>query len=150
MRPTSAFAEEPFTRAFQAYLLFMALGLFGLLATARCLRPDSAGHGTHEQLGLPPCTFYLIFGRPCPSCGMTTSWALLMRGDLYDAAKANAGGMLLGLGCMAMSPWFLASALRRRWLGFVPSPEVTLCFLFPVMFVTFAQWAWRMYEMGLK
>src|SRR5437016_1117396 len=37
---------------------------------------------THRGLGLPPCTFYEQTRLPCPSCGMTTSFALLIRGDV--------------------------------------------------------------------
>ncbi|NBO19844.1 MAG: DUF2752 domain-containing protein, partial [Proteobacteria bacterium] len=44
------------------------------LSNVRWLTPDARGLGTHEQLGLPPCGFYLWYGLPCPSCGMTTSW----------------------------------------------------------------------------
>ena len=34
--------------------------------------------GTHQQLGLPPCNFVTLTGYPCPACGMTTSFALLV------------------------------------------------------------------------
>src|SRR5207302_1856701 len=75
-------SERSRLRWFQRAGLFMAAAaLVTLLATARMLSPDDRGHGTHEQLGLPPCTFYLTFGRPCPACGMTTSWAWLLRGN---------------------------------------------------------------------
>jgi hypothetical protein len=30
---------------------------------------------THTQLGMPPCNFVVLTGKPCPSCGMTTSFA---------------------------------------------------------------------------
>src|SRR5947209_2100708 len=45
--------------------------LIGLLATAACLTPSPRGMGTHQQLGLPPCTVVQWFGVRCPSCGMT-------------------------------------------------------------------------------
>ena len=92
-----------------------------LLVTGRTLTPDDRGHGTHEQLGLPPCTFYLIFKRPCPACGMTTFRAWLLRGNVGCALAANAGG-----GCSAgplsavAAPWMLISAIRGRWLIGLP------------------------------
>ena len=64
-------------------LVVLALALLALLVTAGTLTPDEQGFGTHQQLGLPPCTFYLVFKRPCPACGMTTSWAWLLR-ERYD------------------------------------------------------------------
>src|SRR5687768_15883893 len=47
--------------------------MWSLLVVASMLQPDSRGMGTHEQLGMPPCTFLFLTGIRCPSCGMTTS-----------------------------------------------------------------------------
>ena len=80
---------------------------------------------THMQLGLPECTFKHVTGLPCPSCGMTTSFALTMRGDLFDALRANSVGVLLALTLLAAIPWCLASAFSRRTL-FVQSAERAL------------------------
>jgi hypothetical protein len=150
MHPLPEYRAEPFTQSHRTFLITVALGMTALLATARCLHPACSGHGTHEQLGLPPCTFSVIFGIPCPACGMTTSWAWLTRGNLYMAAQANAGGMLLGIGCMVMAPWFIASALCRRWVGIVPTPSVSLCYALPLMLITFLQWAWHIHELVLR
>ncbi|MDR3687843.1 MAG: DUF2752 domain-containing protein [Fimbriimonas sp.] len=54
-----------------------------------CLHPNKSGHGTHEQLGLPPCPSVLIFDRPCPGCGLTTSWTALIHGDFAYAFHAH-------------------------------------------------------------
>ena len=94
-----------------------AVGLLGLLAIAAMLKPSPLGHGTHQQLGLPPCTFWVLFGRPCPTCGMTTAWAHLVRGQWVDACRANLGGALLGLLAMVAAPWLLGSADSRRLVG---------------------------------
>jgi hypothetical protein len=87
-----------------------------LLAIARWLDPDPAGHGTHRQLGLPPCTFVKLFGKPCPSCGMTTAWAHLVRGQIARAADVNLGGAILGVTAVLASPWLIVSAARGRWM----------------------------------
>jgi hypothetical protein len=116
-------------------LLGVAVGLTAVFAVAIWLnpyQPDGSPRrmATHQQLGLPPCTFYLLTGLPCPSCGMTTSFALLVRGDVGNSLRANAVGTLLALFCLALIPWCLASAARRRML-FVRSADraVTLIVL---------------------
>lgn len=53
------------------------------------MRPSSAGHGTHTQLGLPPCPSVVIFDRPCPGCGLTTSWTAFLHGDFALAFSAH-------------------------------------------------------------
>jgi hypothetical protein len=125
-------------------LAAVALILLALLVTAATLTPDERGLGTHQQLGLPPCTFYLIFQRPCPACGMTTSWAWLLRGEIGNALAANAGGALLaGLSLMGAA-WLLVSALRGRWFGGRPSEWTMAGIAGIVALVTAGQWAWRL------
>jgi hypothetical protein len=124
-------------------LAALALVLLALLVTARTLTPDARGHGTHQQLGLPPCTFYVIFQRPCPACGMTTSWAWLLRGELGRALAANAGGTLLAGLSLVGGPWLLISAVRGRWLG-RPSEWTMAGIAATVGLVTAGQWIWRM------
>lgn len=89
-------------------------GALALLLTAALLRPDPAGHGTHRQLGLPPCTLLLYTGFPCPSCGMTTSWSHLMHGDLSAAVRANFGGTLLAVCAGLFGVWTLPQAIVGR------------------------------------
>ncbi len=67
-----------------------------LLAVAVALTPSESGVGTHEQLGMPPCSAEVLTGYPCPSCGMTTAFAWFVRGDLINALKAQVFGTALG------------------------------------------------------
>jgi hypothetical protein len=116
-------------------LVGLAVGLTAVFAVAVALDPyerDEQGRviaartqETHRQLGLPPCTFYEVTHLPCPSCGMTTSFSLLMHGDLAASLRANAVGTLLALFCLAAIPWGLASAYLGRTL-FVRSVERTV------------------------
>jgi hypothetical protein len=111
-------------------LLGIALGLTALFAVAAYLNPyrsDGSARRmeTHMQLGLPECTFKHVTGLPCPSCGMTTSFALTMRGDLSDAVRANSVGVVLALTLLTAIPWCIASVLCRRTL-FVQSAERAL------------------------
>jgi hypothetical protein len=66
-----------------------------------CLTPSTAGHGTHQELGLPPCPSVLLFDRPCPGCGLTTSWTALIHGQIGASFHAHALGPLLYLGFTA-------------------------------------------------
>ena len=111
-------------------LVGVALGLLGVFGLARWLDPYEADGtprrlGTHTEIGLPPCSFYKLTGMPCASCGMTTSFALLIRGDLLNSLRANYAGTALGLVCLVLIPWCLASAFRQRIL-FVRSMEQTV------------------------
>ena len=108
-------------------LLAIVFGLVTVFSIAAWLNPyDEAGRArrseTHLQIGLPPCTFRSLTGVPCPSCGLTTSFALLMHGDLVNSLRANAVGTLLALFGLAVIPWSVASVLRQRPL-FIASLE---------------------------
>jgi hypothetical protein len=73
------------------------LGIIPLavIALAATLSPDPSGHGTHQQLGLPPCGFIYVTGYPCPGCGLTTAFAHMVRLEFVGAARANPFGILL-------------------------------------------------------
>lgn len=129
-------------------VLLLALGLVAPLGVATALRPDGRGFGTHQQLGLPPCTFLVLFGRRCPSCGMTTSWAYLVRGQIAGALAANTGGTLLGALTAVAAVWLLASGLRGRWLGWVPNTTLVTWLLVGVGAVTFVDWVIRLARGG--
>jgi len=77
--------------------LVMFIGWVLLLATALYLRPSPQLHGTHTQLGLPPCGFYLFFHRPCPTCGLTTAFSATAHLDIPTALRAHAVGPALFL-----------------------------------------------------
>lgn len=112
----------PLDRLWLRATVFLAGGgLLSLLLAARWLTPDLRGLGTHEQLGLPPCGFYLWWGIPCPSCGMTTSWAWLVRGEVTEAVRQHFGGALLALFSFALGSWLVLSAIFGRWVGGWPS-----------------------------
>jgi len=100
-------------------LLLITVGLVAVFAIAAWLNPyESDGRPrcqeTHRQMGLPPCTFYEVTKLPCPSCGMTTSFSLLIHGDVWNSLKANAVGTLLASFCLALIPWNLACAVKGR------------------------------------
>ncbi len=65
------------------------------LALGTWVRPDPRGFGSHEQLYHIPCGFRAAFGIPCPTCGMTTSFAYMMRLEVVKAFFAQPFGILV-------------------------------------------------------
>lgn len=98
----------------------LALSLCALVAAA-LLSPDPRGHGTHEQMGLSPCRYLVATGRPCISCGLTTSYSWMARARVVDAWRANPAGIPLFLVTLATPLWIVSSWRRRedplRFLG---------------------------------
>jgi hypothetical protein len=92
-------------------------GASGVLAVARALDPSPLGHGTHLQLGLPPCTFLALTGVPCPLCGATTTFSLLAHGRVGDGVANQPFAALLFLmtASLAAVAWLEAAAPRGRW-----------------------------------
>jgi hypothetical protein len=95
--------------------------LTAIFITAWKLNPyDDSGQAlkmeTHTQLGLPPCRFVTLFGKPCPSCGMTTSFSLLMHGDIGGSLQANWVGTLLAISWLALIPWSVLVSFRGKYL----------------------------------
>jgi hypothetical protein len=78
--------SRPITR-----LLWAAAGTAAaaVLLVARWLTPDPSGMGTHVQLGLPPCGFFYLTRLPCPTCGLTTSFAHMARLQVTLAFDAH-------------------------------------------------------------
>ena len=78
--------------------MFFAIGSGVLLVIAAVLTPAEAGVGTHQQLGLAPCGWTVFLGIPCPSCGMTTSFAHAAEGNFLQSFLTQPFGFLLALG----------------------------------------------------
>ncbi len=123
----------------------IGLGLVFLLAVAAVLKPSSFLIGTHQQLGLPPCSFLVLFGIPCPTCGMTTAWTLLMHGELMRALRANCGGVLLAVLAMVAAPWSMISAVRGRWLMWKPNGTAVGWVSAVILAITLVQWGFRLF-----
>lgn len=94
------------------FILWVAITAVGAFLT-----PDRHGHGTHQQLGLPPCPTVLIFDRPCPGCGLTTSWTALIHGDLATSFHAHPLGPALYLILTVLAWASLWARLRKLRLN---------------------------------
>lgn len=74
-----------------------ALSCLAVLAAAAWISPSPAGYGSHTQLGLAPCQWAALTGKPCPTCGMTTAFSHAAHADLLSAVQAQPFGALLAL-----------------------------------------------------
>lgn len=105
----------------------VAVLCFAWLMLGSQLQADPHGIGTHQQLGLPQCSFEARWDFACPTCGMTTAFTLATHGRLLQAAAVQPAGALLAL-LVAMVTWVAAFAavtgcrvepflrpIRRRW-----------------------------------
>ena len=102
-------------------LMMCGLALSAGFLLAAALEPDPRGYGTHQRLGLPECSFQILFTKPCPGCGMTTSFAHFVRGQWQQSLRANPAGWLLAITCAGLIPWCWWSAYHRcLWLGSDP------------------------------
>jgi hypothetical protein len=91
---SEACASPAYSRQDRAQYLTLLAMSSAALVIARILPPSPRGVGTHEQLGLPPCLFLKLTGLPCPSCGLTTSFAHAARLHFYDALVTQPFGLL--------------------------------------------------------
>jgi hypothetical protein len=136
--------DYPLTPLGRALLVGWAAFLIGGFALALWLEPDPRGFGTHQRLGLPPCTFRLFLGVDCPSCGSTTSFSHYVRGEWLRAAECNLSAFVLALACSAMIPWSLYSSWTGR-LWKVQRPELVLAWgLGALCAVSLGQWTLRL------
>ena len=134
----------PLNRSQQVMLCAAALGVIIGFAVGRSVEPDPRGYGTHQQFGLPPCTFQTVFGIPCPSCGGTTSVALFTRGEWMKSFLANPAVFTGSLMAVLFVPWAGISSWKRRLLG-VSKPSLTcLLLMSAVCAIALGQWAVRL------
>jgi Protein of unknown function (DUF2752) len=141
--------QRPTVENLPSFIRWLALvagiSMLSLLIVARLLTPALTGLGTHQQLGLPPCTSLMLWGMPCPACGMTTSWAYATRGQLIAAAQVNCGGMMLSLIALAVVPascyfFITGRATRGRWF----STALAICLVLALGLATI-QWIVRIW-----
>jgi Protein of unknown function (DUF2752) len=117
------------------------------LGIARALTPAPAGFGTHQQLGLPACTFLHWTGYPCPSCGLTTCFAHAAHGDLLAAFIAQPFGVLLFLMTALAVPAALYCIRQRiAWSTVIYARKTNL--VMRVMLVLYVlSWGYKIYAM---
>lgn len=93
-------------------LLFVPCAV--VIGLAAWLTPSPAGYGTHQQLGLPACSFLWRTGYPCPSCGLTSSFAAMAHGRIVEALRDHPFGPFLVLALAAVGLCGLAELVGGR------------------------------------
>lgn len=111
---------------------------------ASIVQPDPRGFGTHQQFGLPPCSFREILGIPCPSCGGTTSVAYFVRGEWIKSAKANTAVFALAVLGLLYLPWCVVSLFQGRLWGVSTPTHLYLTITITLSAVAIVQWMWRL------
>ncbi len=123
----------------------VAIGCLSVLVTAVLIRPSDTGMGTHHQLGLAECQFLRTSGLPCPSCGMTTSFAWFVRGNILASLYTQPMGTLLATGA-ALTFWaalYIAATGKpvHRLMSLLPGSYYVLV---PMGF-GIAAWGWKIF-----
>ena len=123
--------------------LLVAIGAFGLLAVAFFLTPNTAGIGTHHQLGLPKCGWIAVADLPCPTCGMTTSFSYTVRGQFISAFFAQPLGLLLAIatgviGVFALITVFTGRSFALFWYRFA-----TMKYLILIAVLALIAWGFK-------
>jgi hypothetical protein len=100
--------------------LMLVFAASALVIVGLWLNPNPKGHGTHRQMGFPPCTFYYLTGRLCPSCGMTTSVSATLHGQFLLAWRANPFGIAFITALIAAALNSLLILTRGKSLAIPP------------------------------
>jgi len=120
----------------------VAAACAGVLAMAAYLTPSPAGMGTHEALGMPPCSFVLNTGLPCPTCGMTTAFSNVVRGRLVAAFLAQPAGMVLCVATIGLLACALYAA-ATGWTVYVNWDRIGIRLMMGLGFLILAGWGFK-------
>ncbi|XZE46963.1 DUF2752 domain-containing protein [Pirellulaceae bacterium SH467] len=85
-----------------------------------------------------------LWGVRCPSCGMTTSWSLAMRGEWGAAANANPAGLLLFLQAWVTATYWMWGSVsgtfhRRGWFAWG-----AIGLMVVALVVAIGDWLWKL------
>jgi len=132
----------------RVFALVLAIGCAGVLSVAAWMSPSTAGHGTHTQLGLASCGWMLKYGKPCPTCGMTTSWSHAAEGNLAASFATQPFGSLLAVLTAAMLWGALYVAATGSRLGSVAVSMLRPSVLWTMAGMAGAAWVYKLATTG--
>jgi hypothetical protein len=122
--------------------LVVTLASLAILVVAALVTPNPRGVGTHKQLGLTACGFYERTGYPCPTCGMTTAFAHMVRGRIWNAFAVQPAGALAALLCAFTFLTGTYVTFTGKSLDQYTSRLNVLRVLLIVALVVLASWLW--------
>jgi hypothetical protein len=138
-------AEPDLPLVTRGLFLLLAAGCLSLLVTAAALQPSPEGVATHTNLGFARCTFLDRTGLPCPSCGMTTSFAWFVRGNVLASLYVQPMGFVLA--CLTAITFWVA-----LYLAITGKPALRLLsrtpaqyYLLPLLGFAIVAWAWKIF-----
>lgn len=120
-----------------------AIGCGTVLGVARTLAPSPTGVGTHRQLGLPPDPILEATGVPMPGCGMTTSFAWFVRGNVLASVYVEPMGALLAAVTTAAVPLGLFITITGRPAHRKLTPLLRMPTLVIVGVFVVVSWGWK-------
>lgn len=121
-------------------------GALAVLLLASTLTPASSGMGTHMQLGMPPCTWPLAFGIPCPACGMTTAFSHAVRGDLVSSFISQPMGALLAVMTAIVAVTGVYASISGARVIPLFSPFFSRRAVVIGVSLLFAAWGWKIVQ----
>jgi hypothetical protein len=126
----------------------VAAAALGVLLVAAWLPPNPSGVGTHTSLRilrLQPCPFLARTGIPCVTCGFTTSFAWLARGNLVASAYVQPMGFVLAIMtaiCFWASLYVMVTGKPvYRLLGLLPDRYYGV----PLIGLAILAWGWKIF-----
>jgi hypothetical protein len=123
--------------------MVVAAAALSLLVIATVIKPSPKGIGTHLSIGFEPCQFERISKLPCPTCGMTTSFAWFVRGNWMASFYVQPMGFVLALvdGTIFWASLYIALTGRpiQRLMNQLPGMTLTLA----AMGLGIAAWGWK-------
>ena len=129
----------------RAAALGVAIGCLIPLLLAVRLHPSPTGVATHTEMGFQQCRMLQVTGIPCPSCGMTTSWSWLVRGNVVASLYVQPMGTVLALIAIACvwGGFYIAITGRPlyRLLAVLPGRY----YFIPLLAFGLLDWGWKIY-----
>lgn len=125
-------AWSGFTAIDRLIYVSIAMGSSCAILMGRYLTPSASGVGTHQQLGLPACPTLHLTGYPCPSCGLTTSFALAAQLEFIEAFQVQPFGLVaffLASACIPISAILISRRISVNDLIFARGSNRIMYFL---------------------